>query len=229
MSGHATAEVLSAYLDQELPRPQLRLVQTHLEECAACRDQLQGLRRVVGRLHSLETLAPPPVLAQQVQRRIALDGGRPKGLVERLERRLGGLPLEPSVAVTFALIFSFAVILYLFGWWVGDRGGTTVLVPPVSAEANGSLVEVDGRLFELEGDLWMERGLDPEAPARLVTVADAEGLALLERYPRLASWLVTGRSVRLSLETGEVVQLEPPPVPDPRGWEWPDLTPFPPR
>jgi hypothetical protein len=229
MSGHATAEVLSAYIDQELSRPQLRLVETHIEACEECRERLRGLRRVVGQLHRLETVAPPPVLAQQVQRRIALDGGRPKGLVERLERRLGGLPLEPSVAVTFALVFSFAVILYLFGWWVGDRGGTTVLVPPISAEANGSLVEVDGRLFELEGDLWVERGLDPQAPVRTVTVAEAEGLALLERYPRFVNWLVAGRSVRLVLETGEAVQIEPPPVPDPRGWEWPDFTPFPPK
>jgi hypothetical protein len=215
MSRHATAEDLSAYLDQELPRPQLRLVETHLEECEECRTRFEGLRRVVGKLHRLESMAPPPVLAQQVQRRIALDGGRQAAFLERLERRLGGLPMEPSVGVTFALVFAFAIILYLFGWWVDVRqGGTTILAPPAEVQGEMPLEEVDGRLFELEGDLWIERGLDPAAPVTRLTLEDPEALAVLESYPRLSAristWVAAGRSVRLISEDG-VVEIGQPP------------------
>ena len=205
MSCRATAEVLSAYLDRELPRPQLRLVETHLEECEECRRRLDGLGKVTRQLRSLERLAPPPVIGQRLERRLARVGER-RDLLERVEARLGGFELNPSIGLTFALVFAFALILFLYADWseYQMRQATRLVVPAAEPAPFIPVRYVAGRTFEFHDGLWLERGLAYEAekdPSRTPVEADSErGRALLAAVPELQELLETGDRLVLSWE-----------------------------
>ena len=97
MSGHATAESLSLYLDAALPAAERRQVADHLDTCPDCRQRLDGLRRVVAGLGRLPTAAPPEDLAARVGREINLRGRRQRG-PGRLEGRLQPRPHKASEA-----------------------------------------------------------------------------------------------------------------------------------
>lgn len=117
MTAHASAEILSAYLDRELPAPKVDRLEEHLEDCPRCRAHLDSLTRVVGHLQRLERTAPPPILADRVARRVNLERARVVGrggMVERIESKLGRVPVQSSILSTFSLVFALAAILYLF-------------------------------------------------------------------------------------------------------------------
>ncbi|MEO1087269.1 MAG: zf-HC2 domain-containing protein, partial [Acidobacteriota bacterium] len=69
-------EMLSAYLDGQLPSDEKSRVEAQLEKDPELRRQLDGLRAVTHNLAHLERMAPPPTLGQDVARRIALAGER---------------------------------------------------------------------------------------------------------------------------------------------------------
>jgi hypothetical protein len=216
MTVHETAERLSAYLDRELPPPQTQQLERHLEACSDCRRHLESLRRVVGQLERLERRAPPPLLAGEVARRVALEG-RPRSLVERLESRLVGRTLESSTLTTFALVLALAVIGFLFVDTVEkiERKKIPVVVasPEASAEfsrqheiAVGTRVEAAGRMFVLREGAWRQEGFETVEPETDLDAASEAGRALLERHPGLAPLLTEGRAVVLE-EGGQVVRL----------------------
>lgn len=195
MSRHASARQLSAYLDGELPKPQLRLVERHLEECPPCRERLAGLRRTVASLRRLERLAPPPALGEDVARRVRLEP-RPRGLLERLEARLGAPPLQSAVGFTFALVLAFAVLLVLFAGWVDERGRR-------EREAGPRLV-APSEIVGAEDFVLPE---DPPATRRLR--ADAEEAAgWIAANPEIGRLLERGLPVLLRRD-GEVIELLP--------------------
>ena len=106
-------ELLSSYLDDELERAESRRVEDHLAHCPGCRAQLDSLRRVVDNLRRLERAAPPPTLAQHVQRRVALDRRKTTPL-GRFEAEIHRLRPQLSVFFPFAMVFALAAILFLF-------------------------------------------------------------------------------------------------------------------
>lgn len=168
-AAHLNDELLSAYLDGELPTRQAEGVEDHLEHCPGCRTRLAGLRRVVGTLARLEAAAPPPVLARRVQRRIALVQ-REAGFFESLERNLKGLSLDSPLVVSFAVILALAVIVYLFSHGVANRHGDLSLhvAPPEAVEGlmrDAASVEIDGRRLVREGSLWRQEGMAAEDPS----------------------------------------------------------------
>ncbi len=193
MSRHATAEDLSAYLDQELEAPQLRLVKDHLETCEPCRRKLQGLRGVQHQLHRLEQLAPPPLLAGDIQRRVRLEP-RHRGLFDNLEDRLRRLPEQGTMLVVFASVFALAVIGYLFTEGIQrHEGRTSVIVPSAGtvteADAEHPTVEVEGRRFEQVDGGWRELDLPADAERLTLRVGTPDGDAVLARHPKLQSLL----------------------------------------
>lgn len=110
---HPDEELLSCYLDGELSRRQAATVEDHLEHCAGCRAELDGLRRVARSLGRLERASPPPLLAARVQRRVALTE-REQGLLDRLESRLRVPRFDSPLLVMFVLVMALAVIVFLF-------------------------------------------------------------------------------------------------------------------
>ena len=53
---------LSAYFDQELDEAETRAVESHLADCADCRESLEKMGRLRAALHT----APPPPLEQKL-------------------------------------------------------------------------------------------------------------------------------------------------------------------
>ena len=51
---------LSSYLDQELPEPEMKMVEAHLEDCDDCRFELMQLRQVDIVLRGEEPISPSP-------------------------------------------------------------------------------------------------------------------------------------------------------------------------
>jgi anti-sigma factor RsiW len=192
MSRHATAAQLSAYLDEELPPPQLRLVEDHLEECPDCRRELEGLRGVVRRLRRLEELAPPPALGQDLARRIRLEP-QPRDLLQRLEGRIQNTPMQSTVGFTFALVFALAVILFLFVNWVDER-----------RQAHQPVLVAPSEILDAEDFTLPEEPL----PTRTVSAASEEARRWIETAPELGRLLDRGVSVTWTWE-GEVVEIVP--------------------
>lgn len=219
LASHVSDDLLSAYLDGELPRAKIPEVEDHLSSCPNCRARLDGLRRVVRSLARLERAAPPSVLAQRVERRIALQQ-RDASFVDRLEGRLRGLPLDSPMVATFAVVLALGVILYLFAHQVAHHRGDVSLRVAAPEAAEGLLrdfetVEIDGRHLTRRGDLWLEDGLADaasEAPVRAVSQIaydSTEGEALRAEFPWIEELLtLTGASaVEFELDEDEVVRL----------------------
>ena len=192
MNQHATAEDLSAYLDDELKAPtKLRLVE-HLGECPSCQERLRHTRQVVTSLRQLERALPPPLLARTVQRRIALTPQPSRGLVERLEDRLRGTSQGSPLFFTFFLVACLAVLVYFFTAEVERaRQPRTALIvgklPPVSVPT-GQVEEVrqlGSQSYELIDGLWRQQGIEQRGADLRVEAASAEGQALLRIHPRL--------------------------------------------
>jgi hypothetical protein len=228
---HLSDELLSTYLDGELPAGRAGAVEHHLASCAGCRARLDGMRRVVRSLTRLERVSPPPLLAQRVERRVALLG-RERTLVERLETRLRGLTLDSPMVVTFAVVVALAAILYFFSYGVANRRGDVALRVAAPESVSGLMgaldaVEIEGRRLRREGDVWVQEGSvqDGEgeaAEAEAVALSSPRGHELLRRHPWIDDLLtLTGATgVRFVDAGGEAVLLSavaesPAPAPEP--------------
>ncbi len=215
MSGlHLTADVLSAYLDRELPAPEAVRVEEHLEGCDRCRHQLDGLTTVVGRLRGLERLAPPQILEMDVQRRIALTAPR-RNWLDQFDLRLGRLPVQPGVMVTFALVFAFAAILYTFAQGLEDHQPSTIPVVFGTAEIADPTAPT---LWTWQDGAWQAGSwaAEPEAEIEQVERDSAEWRGILVREPALRDLvprLEPGDLIRLS--SGDLLELGP--VSEPSG------------
>lgn len=207
MSAHVSAEHLSAYLDRELASPEARDLEGHLDQCPRCRARLESLSRVLGHLDRLERATPPVLLAHEVSRRVALerDLATPRGLVERIERRLSGLDLQSPLFVTFAVIFALAVIVYLFAETVETIQHKSIPVRVASPETAVELPEeaassrrAAGRSFELVDGAWRQQGLEAE-PEQTISATSPEGREILARHPDLEPLLADSGAVILAI------------------------------
>jgi len=225
---HGDPDLLSSYLDGELAGAERRAVEDHLATCPGCRAELDGLRRVVGRLASLERAAPPPVLAGRVARRVAV-AGRPAGLLERLEMLLLRLPVEPATLLSFGVVVALAAIAAVFVASVDEtdrarrRSAEVVVAESEPGETTETglrvvTVHVNGRVLDRDGALWRERGLDQSAEdtgarERVITAGSPEGRALLEAEPRLRDLLTGSEGIVLIGKDGQPLRLVPAPAP----------------
>lgn len=210
MSQQAPAEVLSAYLDGQLEPAEAAELERRLENDDALREQLAGMRRVVSNLQHLQRMAPPPTLGQDVARRVALAGER-TSLLDRIEDGLSRLQHQSTTFLMFAVIFALALIIYMFSFGLRDSNLVPVVfedgVQEIDLEVLKTAVTtvMGGRLFEREGDLWLEEGVDPSAPARVVELASPAGQQLLEARPDLQGIAYLKRA-RVKVD-GEVLEL----------------------
>lgn len=102
MSDHEEMELLvSAYLDHEATPEECRVVEQHLEECAACRATLASFSAMHALYRELEVKTAPPDFRQQMTQRL---DERP---------RWGGLWRRPRLvyAGSLAMLLIFAVVM----------------------------------------------------------------------------------------------------------------------
>ena len=62
---------LQLYIDQRLPLGQMRILEAHLADCAACREELRTLEMVVGSLDVPQAINEPADMHRQIMRRVA--------------------------------------------------------------------------------------------------------------------------------------------------------------
>lgn len=204
---HTGAEILSAYLDGELPAGERKALEAHVAICPGCRAELASLRTVIERLRRLERAAPPSVLAQQVARRVALETRQP-GMVARLEAALAGLPLDSATLLNFGVVLALAAILGLFVLALESPGPPEAPAAADTADAAGAGYAVVGvvvgeRTFDRDGSFWRERGAgDPVATWR---AGDPAAVALLAGEPRLADLLGSADGIVLHHGDGTIL------------------------
>jgi predicted anti-sigma-YlaC factor YlaD len=138
MSDHVF-DLLGTYLDGELHGGQLRRVETHLEECQACREEYQSLQALSWTLQA--TPAPDFLTAERFAADVAL--------------RLPRVPVKPISRKVLE-----------FGWWLVPAGliatwvfiGTTLLVSEIVTTASefGLLQSISAQLIpnSLAGAYW---------------------------------------------------------------------------
>ncbi len=103
----------SDYLEGQLDTAQRVTVETHLQDCAACRELMGGLRRVMELTRSAEDFEPSPWLINKIL--LATVGERKPTWRERLSAFLRPSP-RPRVAYAVAMaIFSISVIVNAAG------------------------------------------------------------------------------------------------------------------
>lgn len=212
---HATTDLLSAYLDGELPAGDGERVAAHLGRCPSCRAELDSLRRVVDTLRRLDRAAPPPALEQHVARRIALEGNR-TGLLARFEDEVARFRPRIAILMPFTLVFALATMLYFFAQTlveIENRGPAIVVPPPEAARAfrepgapAGEVRSAGGRSFRRAGDAWLEIDLAPGAVPREVAAGSEEAAALRREHPWLDELLAEAQAVVL-IEGGEPVRV----------------------
>ncbi len=225
MSTHASAEVLSAYLDRQLVEPKARQLEEHIESCQQCHVKLEGLRKVVTNLQNLEQLAAPLSLEQTVARRITLSDRSPS-LLDRFEEGMSIFNRQSPMLSMFGVVIALALFIYLFSYTLHLRETATTPVifedPPAAdgaaPRAEGSarrtegapteqLVAADRRLLWSGDGLWVEEGVSAAAVSRTVTFDSDDGRALLAAHPDLAGLADLDRSVVIEVG-GEVIRLK---------------------
>ncbi len=214
MSSHASAELLSAYLDSQLVEPEVRQLEEHLDRCPQCHVRLEGLRKVVKNLQNLEQLATPLTLEQTVARRIALSTER-ESLLDRFESSMSIFNRQSPILATFGVVIALALFIYLFSYTLHLREHATTPVIwedlPAAAPADvaeGSRLSVAGRELVWSADgLWVEEGVDDTSVSRALALDSEAGRALLTEHPELADLASLDRGVVLEVG-GEIVRLD---------------------
>ncbi len=115
MMTHPLLEILSGYLDGRVSADERRHVETHLGECATCRETLDGLRQTVAAVQGLELVGAPAGLRAAVIAHLEEEqasGGR-SGVVRRLlaaARRPSWRTAVAAAAVLLVGLFSINLL-----------------------------------------------------------------------------------------------------------------------
>jgi negative regulator of sigma E activity len=108
LNHHPTTEVLSTYLDGELPALEATTLQAHLAACPDCAARLQALQATAAALRALERPVVPLAVTQRLRRQLAAERERrprPQWLQVLLPWRM----LQPGLAAA-ALVFVTALL-----------------------------------------------------------------------------------------------------------------------
>lgn len=199
-------ELLSRYLDGDLPEVELRRLEGVLEADEAVRRRLEGMQRVVDELDALPRQRTPASLGDAVRRRIAADSPSRRWL-DRVERGLQRLVMDSPLPATFAVVLALAVSFYLLAHGVARRAqdSTSLIVAPTARAEGGEgapIRSVDGRRFRLVEGRWWEEGVETAGEPAL----RGDGLReWLVRHPEDGALARLGGDVVVAGEGGGVV------------------------
>ena len=207
----AVNDRLSEYVDDELSATERATVEQHLQTCARCRADVDGLRAVVARARSLSDTPPATTLWP--------------GIVERIDGR-AAQPAPAGVARRFSftlpqLIAAGLALMVLSGSmvWLARLGGPRTDIPPVAAESDPAVPVIapvnvaddayDDAIADLQRTLDAGRSrLDPQTlrilQQNLETIDRAitqcrEALASDPTNGYLSAYLASARARKLEL------------------------------
>ncbi|HXF95117.1 MAG TPA: zf-HC2 domain-containing protein [Gemmatimonadales bacterium] len=189
MSPHLTEEQLNRYADGTLQTAERDAVARHVEECAACRGEVAGLRSVLGAVARLpRAIEPPRDLFPEIHAAIRTHG--PTAL-------RGGWAVAAAVALVIA--WQFVELAPRNAWRVVALAGTprigTVVVSGQGALRVGDWLETDavsrariavGRIGQVDvHPRTRVRLLDARAAAHRLALARGTIEARVDAPPRL--------------------------------------------
>lgn len=179
MSTDRFTELLSDYLDHDLPHPEYDAVERHLSTCTECREILAGLVAVKARAASLVDPPAPTDLWAGIASRIGTAGStrvapsRPAQVLELSKpRRTWTTPQWVLAAAAFAIVAVGAA------WFVQTRkpaGGSLQVVVRGTAGTDASSAAFDPNQIETEiRDLQaaLDRGRGKLAPETVQALED---------------------------------------------------------
>ncbi len=177
-------EVLSSYVDRELPKEELTEVEAHLEECHFCRGQLERVAGVANALRGLDRIAPPPILEELVLGRLEVRGTRTWS--DRLDSMLTpSRRVRATIGPVFATVMMLVLLVFVFSDALVRRATQPIVIsvpsgawPPPSG-LNPSAVTDSGRQFlTVTGAQWDELARERGASSVLVELNAAERAGL---------------------------------------------------
>lgn len=196
-------ELLSAYLDHDLPHAELDAVRRHLDSCAECRDDLAALTSVKTRAASLVDPPAPTDLWAGIASRIGTAGSSSAapaghGTVIELPRRVHGWTGAQWVLAAAAFVVVAGGALWLAHGQLSPAlrpanglAGGTVAAPGANATvADFDATRIEGEIGQLQQALDRGRGkLDPktvqvlEENLRIIHKATEDARRALEQDP----------------------------------------------
>jgi hypothetical protein len=180
---------LSAYLDGVLPQRARRRLETHLDSCHACRQELTELRSTIEALGSLPMAEVPRSFALAAA---PVAEVRPRPTARRLEFGLRLATATAAFALTLVLIGDFAGLPGA-GENEEMRGGALSAAQETPAAMEAAPAAPDIKNIQPEEPLFGQYGLSgevspPETPAAAteappVETPAAEGMAAADETP----------------------------------------------
>src|SRR5215472_10041097 len=106
---------LQAYVDHQLTLKQTRLLEAHVDSCPVCREELHFLEEVASGLNTLNFVAEPANLHEQIMQKVALNVAH-KQFVQRESQAMHYSPFRPSLpeilaAILLATVATLAILL----------------------------------------------------------------------------------------------------------------------
>ncbi len=102
---------LSAYLDGELSIAEKKEIESHLQQCSGCQEELTALSSVTDALSILEGMEPPPYFMDRVRQGIR-DEARSIPFLERIRSIAISIATATAVVVSLLIGNQFGRTLY---------------------------------------------------------------------------------------------------------------------
>jgi hypothetical protein len=207
MNRHINNEMLSAYLDYEVPLPMRRNLEAHLSGCEECRARLDSLQTVVGGLGRVARAVPPPALASRIRYQVEAEAV-PTSSFQSFKGLLLGLPLRAGFELRthFTMALGLVLCLFLVGHGFEAEHRERLSQPEVTVYFGDDMgpnpylvtTEFAGRTFFLnDSKVWVEEGLDASQTKAHIDARSPEGRALLHRFEIPGSLFADGSRVVL--------------------------------
>ncbi len=101
-------QLLSEYLDGDLPADTVAELERHIEECERCRAEVESLRATLTALGSLEPAEPPQDFLQQVNQKLRRRGKSTFDISIGLDRKI---PFEAVSMVLLGILLALYLLL----------------------------------------------------------------------------------------------------------------------
>jgi anti-sigma factor RsiW len=150
---------LSEYLDDELETAERESLERHLAECAACREALEGLRRVAARARALDDRPPAADLWPAIAARIGASRSDRPAVLAFVRRRLTFTVPQLAAAAVALMAVSVAAGMTLLGGGPRPQPSARTSAGAGTAVASQGTLRYDAAVAQLESVLVAGRGV----------------------------------------------------------------------